>query len=151
MPAFGPCKVEAGDASSEGVSRMPFGIITSTVVVIMGPHVARTLRPMSAVQWYVDQWAELAAEARASVTRYTDLTAGDVYAGLASAKVVSDLPGRVRVRVADLRGVSRLAAEVAEHLSRQPGINRVVASAATGSVLIFYGRRRYASLELLLA
>lgn len=135
---------------------MPFGIITGTLVIVVGPRIVRRIhvrriRPVAAAQWYAGQWAELAAEARASVTPHTELTAAALCADLCHAKVASDLPGRVRLRVAQLRGIRWLAKEVEQQLARQPGIERVSVSAATGSVLIYYCRRRYPSIRALLA
>jgi hypothetical protein len=103
-----------------------------------------------AAHWYWAQWADLVAEARASVTPHTDLTAADVCAGLASANIISDLPGRLRLRVAQLRGFHWLAAEVAGHLARQPGIRQVTANPATGSLLIYYDRLEVATADCLL-
>lgn len=128
---------------------MPFGIITGTLVVVVAPRVYRRSQP--AVKWYVEQWARLAAEAQASVTRQPEVTAAEVCAGLATAKVVSDVPGRLRLRVAHLRGCSRLAAEVEECLSRLPAVRRVTTSAATGSVLVYYSSSASSEILALMA
>jgi hypothetical protein len=123
------------------VGPLLFETITETLIIVVGPHILRRSQP--AAQWYAEQWGGLVAEARASVTRQPEVTAVDVCSGLATAQIVSDLPGRVRLRVPHLRGCSGLAKEVEVHLSRQPGVQRVTASAATGSVLIYYNQREF--------
>ncbi len=53
-------------------------------------------------------------------------------------KVVHALPGRVRLKVARLRGNPALARQAQEKLAQVPGIKRVEAKADTGSLLVHY-------------
>ena len=66
-------------------------------------------------------------------------------AGLSGAKAESDTPGRLRLRLTQLRGHGRLAEQVARALEGHEGITRVDVSARTGSVLILYDPQRYAT------
>ncbi len=53
-------------------------------------------------------------------------------------KIVHAMPGRVRVKVAKLKGNVTLAQRAQEKLSGIPGIRRVEANPATGSILILH-------------
>ena len=53
-------------------------------------------------------------------------------------KVVHALPGRVRLKVARVKGNPALARQAQEKLAKVPGIKRVEAKADTGSLLIHY-------------
>ena len=53
-------------------------------------------------------------------------------------KVVHALPGRVRLKVARVKGNPALARQAQEKLAQVPGIKRVEAKADTGSLLIHY-------------
>ena len=53
-------------------------------------------------------------------------------------KVVHALPGRVRLKVAKVRGNPALARQAQEKLAQVPGIKQVEAKANTGSLLIHY-------------
>lgn len=53
-------------------------------------------------------------------------------------KVVHAIPGRVRLKISQLKGNPSLAQEAQEKLRGVPGIQRVQTNAATGSVLIFH-------------
>ncbi len=67
-------------------------------------------------------------------------------------KVVHALPGRVRLRVAKVKGNPALARQAQEKLVRVPGIRQVEAKPGTGSLLIHYdGDRLFSpdSLEIL--
>ncbi len=67
-------------------------------------------------------------------------------------KVVHALPGRVRLRVAKIKGNPVLARQAQEKLAKVPGIRQVEAKAGTGSLLIHYdGDQLFstASLEIL--
>ena len=55
-----------------------------------------------------------------------------------SVKVVHAIPGRVRLRVHELKGNPGLASAVQERLAAAGGIRWVEVNAATGSVLVFY-------------
>ena len=62
----------------------------------------------------------------------------DVLAGLASVKVASDLPGRLRIRLKELRWQEQLPAQCTQTLGSLPGIGQVEASTITGSILVHY-------------
>ena len=101
-------------------------------------------------QRYLERWEDLVHEARA--TRDGGAEEPDVagaLAGLPGAKVESDTPGRLRLRLTQLRGHERLAEQVARALEGHEGITRVDVSARTGSVLILYDPQRYATGEAL--
>jgi hypothetical protein len=53
-------------------------------------------------------------------------------------QVVHALPGRVRLKVAGIKGNPALARRVQQQLAQVPGIKEAAAQAATGSLLIYY-------------
>jgi hypothetical protein len=63
--------------------------------------------------------------------------------------VVHALPGRVRLRIARIKENPELARRAQEKLSQVPGIHRVEANPATGSLLILYDLAMLASVEAL--
>ena len=65
-------------------------------------------------------------------------------------RVVSDIPGRARLRVKCLKGQVSRAQFTADALSSMPSIRQVKASSLTGSVLIYYDTEQYDSLNSLL-
>lgn len=69
-------------------------------------------------------------------------------------KVVHALPGRVRLKVARVKGNPALARRAQEKLAKVPGIRQVEAKSGTGSLLIHYDSDHLfslASLEILSA
>ena len=67
-------------------------------------------------------------------------------------KVVHALPGRVRLKVAKVKGNPALARQAEKKLAQVPGIRQVEAKADTGSLLIHYDLEDLfseASLEIL--
>lgn len=69
-------------------------------------------------------------------------------------KVVHALPGRVRLKVARVKGNPALARRAQEKLAKVPGIKQVEAKPGTGSLLIHYDTEHLfsmASLEILSA
>ncbi len=66
-------------------------------------------------------------------------------------EIVHALPGRVRLKVAKLRGDPVLAGEAQTKLGGVPGIRGVEANALTGSVLIHYDQEQLMSLKSLTA
>ncbi len=66
-------------------------------------------------------------------------------------KVVHALPGRVRLRVAKVKGNPALARQAQKKLAQVPGIRQVEATPGTGSLLIQYDGELFsaASLEIL--
>jgi hypothetical protein len=96
------------------------------------------------VEWYVEQWEDLFVEAKASLASSVEApTVANIMAGLAEAKVVSDAPGRVRLRLNDLKGRDALARQTAEALGSLDGIKQVEVSSLTGSVLLLYDTEQY--------
>ena len=69
-------------------------------------------------------------------------------------KVVHALPGRVRLKVAKVKGNPALARQAQEKLAKVPGIKQVEAKPGTGSLLIHYNEEQLfslASMEILSA
>lgn len=103
-------------------------------------------------QWYLEQWEDLFIEARhMALGSSAHIIVAAVLADLPSAKVVSDIPGRLRLRLKRLRWQDDLVAQSVAALGSLPGIKQVEASAITGSILIFYDRARYSSCAELMA
>jgi Heavy metal associated domain 2 len=71
--------------------------------------------------------------------------------GIAGIRVVHAIPGRLRLKIAQLRDNPELARELYERLSGRRGIQRVEANALTGSVLVLYDAEEITSLESVLA
>ncbi len=68
-------------------------------------------------------------------------------------KVIHALPGRVRLKVAKVKGNPALAHQAQKRLAQVPGIHRVEAKPGTGSLLIHYDAEHLfsmASMEILL-
>lgn len=63
--------------------------------------------------------------------------------------VAHAFPGRVRLKIPEVRGNPELARQAQEKLGRVPGIQRVEANPATGSLLILYDLALLASVEAL--
>ena len=73
---------------------------------------------------------------------------------IAGLEVVHAMPGRVRLKVARVKGNPALARQAQEKLAKVPGIRQVEAKAGTGSLLIHYDLEELfstASLEILSA
>jgi hypothetical protein len=103
------------------------------------------------LQWYVEQWEDVIIEAKAMLAPGDEsLAAADILASLTNAKVASDIPGRVRLRLKQLRGHTDLAEQCEHALGSMHGIRQVEVSSLTGSVLVFYDAAQYASREALL-
>jgi hypothetical protein len=64
-------------------------------------------------------------------------------------KVAHALPGRVRLKIPRVKENPELARQAQERLSRVPGIRKVKANPATGSLLILYDLAMLASVETL--
>ncbi len=64
-------------------------------------------------------------------------------------EIVHALPGRVRIKVARLRGDPKLAEEARTKLAKVPGILNIETNVLTGSVLILFDPERLGSLESL--
>lgn len=99
-------------------------------------------------QWYGEQWEDLLIEAKhKALGAESHHTAGDILARLGAAKVASDLPGRVRVRLKELRWQDRLLGDVSSALGSLPGIQQVDTNSVTGSILVRYDKTLYSSLQ----
>ncbi|HNS02912.1 MAG TPA: hypothetical protein PKM78_11085 [Anaerolineae bacterium] len=98
------------------------------------------------------QWsalfAEIAAENPASEVAPPSLAS--VLAGVGMSDVVSQAPGRVRLRLRMLVGQPQLAVQLGESLAAIEGIRQVQPNPTTGSVLITFDDRRYPTPEALL-
>ena len=110
------------------------------------------MKAAGGAHWYRGKVTSLIADAQAARTsQYADtMTLAGILASLPKARVVSDIPGRARLRVKYLRGRASQARYTADALVTAPGINRVKASSYTGSLLIYYDTRQYSSLDALL-
>jgi hypothetical protein len=62
-------------------------------------------------------------------------------------KVVHAIPGRMRLKVADVREHPTLAGELQQRLVSLPGVRQVEVNPRTGSVLILYEATAFASAE----
>jgi len=101
-------------------------------------------------RWYGEQWSDLVHEARAGLSNGEGATVKDVLTSLPDAKVTTDLPGRVRLRLPAIQGDKTLAEQIADSLGGISGIDQVQVNANSGSVLICYASAQFASLETLL-
>jgi hypothetical protein len=61
---------------------------------------------------------------------------------LHTSAIISEMPGRVRLQVAGLRGNPARAAALRERLRTLAGVHQVEASALTGKALVRYDRER---------
>ena len=126
------------------------------VEVITEP-VAETSRKLydkatTGAQWYFEQWEDLFIEAKhMALGSGSHATAADALANLPKAKIASDSPGRLRLRLKSLRWQDELLAQSAQALGSIPGVNFVETNTAAGSLLIFYEKSRYASVEELMS
>ena len=106
----------------------------------------------SGINWYGEQWSDIIAEARAGcAAEHTDaMTLAGLLASLPASRVLSNTPGRVRLKVAPLKGRTDRSVFIADAVSTVPGVLRVTASPYTCSVLINYDTMCYVSLDSLL-
>jgi hypothetical protein len=127
----------------------------STIPAALTEQVTKTGRQVydqvaPVVGWYVEHLEDLVHEARADrAASRADETNGlaDVLASLPHARVMSSVPGRVRLHVGLLKGREQLAEQTEQAVVSVPGVTQVSASATTGSVLILYNARQYTSPE----
>lgn len=145
-PKAGPKLASLSDNLLDSVKSAAIPAASAAGRVIVG-------KATGGVRWYGQEWASLIEES----TPQPAIAAGDVssvaglLAGLATAEVVSQAPGRVRLRLHQLQGHPQLVEPLAEALVRVDGIGRVQVNPTTGSVLVLYDTGRYASLDTLLA
>jgi hypothetical protein len=64
-------------------------------------------------------------------------------------EIVHALPGRVRLKIAGLKGDPALAGEAQTKLAGVPGIKAIEANSITGSLLILYNQEQLMSLDAL--
>ncbi len=103
------------------------------------------------VQWYLEQWEDVIEEAKVMKRGdLAELNFKDFLASLPEATVVSDIPGRVRLRNKGLKGQSQLAKESTQALAEVDGVSEVHVSALTGSILVFFDKDQYESRDALL-
>jgi competence protein ComGC len=105
---------------------------------------------MTAPHWYAQQWQTLLAEAQAA-HRVADSRdePENLWAMLAGATAVSDIRGRVRLRLPAIHHNERRAAAYRQALAGMPGISHTHVNATSGRILIHYQPARYPSLEAL--
>jgi Heavy metal associated domain 2 len=70
---------------------------------------------------------------------------------IAGIKLVHSIPGRVRVKIAQLRDNPEFAREIYQGLSGVRGIRRIKANPLTGSLLVLYDPEEMTALESLFA
>ena len=106
--------------------------------LVDGTHAAYE-KVAGGVEWYFEHWVDLVEEIRAEqAVKQPRLSMDDIMAALPEAKVVSDIPGRVRLRLPELKGQKPLVEQCAEALGGIPGITDAQVSSVTGSILAFY-------------
>jgi hypothetical protein len=137
--------------ASSGVATAPGGVsVPINVEVITQPVADTSMRMYRAatdgLQWYCEQWEDLFLEARhMGLGANAHLTAAAILPVFAHAKVVSDLPGRLRIRVKELRWQDDLVAQCTQAIGSLPGMKQVSASSVTGSILMLYDTAQYGS------
>jgi hypothetical protein len=138
----------ARPANPGPVSAVPPALTES--VAKAGRHVYDWIAP--SVGWYIEHLEDLVHEARAArvAAREKDAASlADVVASLPDVQIVSEKPGRARIRVKALRGQDRLADEVKQTLMVMPGVSQVEVNPLTSSVLIQYDAGQHKSLNSL--
>ena len=111
-------------------------------------------RVTGGVQWYLEQWEDRVHEVKAERTHRFErdgLTVETILGELDQAAIVSDTPGRVRLRVPALRRQDAVAAQTAGVLSEMAGVRNAEVNPLTGSVLVLYETGRYPTAAKLIA
>lgn len=102
-------------------------------------------------EWYFEHWVDLFEEIQAEqAAGLPSLEVAAVMAALGDAKVASSIPGRVRLRLPELKKQADLCARLAEAIKGVSGIDAVHVSPITGSILALYDADEYPSLDELL-
>jgi hypothetical protein len=125
-------------------------LVTATPITGSGVLAKPVAAISEGVHWYGEQWSDLVEEARAELAPAEEASAAETLANLTEAKIVSDLPGRARLRLRQIKGNNVLGDEIVGSLVNVAGIEKVQAKASTGSLLVIYDTESYASLETLL-
>ena len=108
-------------------------------------------RLMGGVEWYFEHWVDLYEEVRAEQSAVrASFSLDDIMTALPTAQVASDIPGRARLRLPQLKRQSALCEQVAEAVKGVPGVDAVHVSPITGSILALYDAGQYSSLDDLL-
>jgi hypothetical protein len=106
---------------------------------------ARQLIPVLVTEVSAQAFRHAARTATASAARRAVASvptrAGTLHA-LRAATVISEMPGRVRLQIAGLRGNAALAAALDARLRAVPGVSRVEVNPLTGKALVQYDPRR---------
>jgi len=92
----------------------------------------------------------VAAEQAPTALPFGDLTTPRL-AAVSAVQVVSEIPGRVRVEVAGLRGQHELARKVSDDITALAGVLRTEASAQTGRLLVHFDPTQQSVLTLVAA
>lgn len=104
------------------------------------------------MEWYFEHWIDIVEEIHAEqAARLPKMALDDILGTLDHAHVASDIPGRVRLRLPELKKQKILAAQCAQTLQGIPGITEAHVSPVTGSILAFYDTDILPSLTELLA
>lgn len=100
---------------------------------------ARQIIPVLVSEVSAQAFRHAARTATASAVRQPEppARAGTLHA-LRAATVCSEMPGRVRLQIAGLRGDAAMAAALDVRLRVLPGVTRVEVSALTGKALVQY-------------
>ncbi|MFN8622331.1 MAG: hypothetical protein U0869_16485 [Chloroflexota bacterium] len=139
-------------AAAAGAAADAASAAVSVPLVDAGRGVAG--RVAGTVQRYLEQWEDRIHEVQAERTHRferQELTVEVILGDLERATVVSDTPGRVRLRVPALRRQHALAAQTTDALSQLEGVRLAEVNPWTGSVLVLYDARRFPSLGTFLA
>ena len=142
---------DPAEAATAGQTEANYmGHAAGAAAVAAGRSLAETL--VGGAQKLGQQWSALLAEAAADnpVPATEAPSLASVLAGVTTADVVSQAPGRVRLRLRALRGQPQLAGQLAEALAAVEGIRQVEANPTTGSVLILFADAVYPSPDALL-
>ncbi len=102
------------------------------------------------MQWYLEKWEDMVHEAKSARAPAQSPSVDEVLAGLSEGKVMSSIPGRVRLRLKSLKRQDQIAEQTAQALAALPGISRAGVNSLTGSVLVFFDTAQYPSLDALL-
>jgi hypothetical protein len=150
------------EALASFVAEEALGIAVAAAVLAV-PHVVvagaatvavpvLTNKVSGGAKWYGAQCSDLFGEAQlAWAARHSDsVTLAGLLASMADAAVLSDTPGRARLRLVHLKGRADRSVFIADVVATMPGVHQVSASPHTGTVLIQYDTMRYVSLDSLL-
>jgi hypothetical protein len=144
------------------VAEEALGIAVAAAIVVV-PHVVvagaatvavpvLTNKVSGGAKWYGGQCSDLFGEAQlAWSARHSDsVTLAGLLASMVDAAILSDTPGRARLRLVHLKGRADRTVFIADAVATMPGVLQVSANPHTGTVLIHYDTMRYASLGSLL-